>query len=213
MVRKLSIKVKLTILLVLCSPLVVWAANLWLYSNVTNVVLTDEVAIGSASRGSVVNATVSELFKPVLAETHTWTADQSFVLGVTPSADLTANFAKIQMTVDSGASNTSVGQPMYIASDGELDTADSDGSSTFPAFGLLAQSGVGTKTLVFMGPCRNDDAWNWTPGLPVYLSDTPGVTTGLTQVEPGTGEHVQVVGMALTADVVFVIPFWWGQLN
>ena len=50
------------------------------------------------------------------------------------------------------------------------------------------------------GTVRND-AWAWTPGGTIYVSATPG---GLTQTPPATsGDKVQQVGFALTADIAF----------
>jgi hypothetical protein len=50
-----------------------------------------------------------------------------------------------------------------------------------------------------------DDTWNWTPGGVLYLSDT--VAGALTQTAPNDpDEVVQVVGYALTADIIYFDP-------
>jgi hypothetical protein len=84
--------------------------------------------------------------------------------------------------------------------------ADADGAAgTYPARGLItsAQSGANVCGVIVKGIVRND-AWNWTPGGPIYLSTTAG---GLTQTPPAaTTNKVQVVGWAISADEMFVDP-------
>lgn len=80
--------------------------------------------------------------------------------------------------------------------------ADANGSGTYPARGLAIATvaGAGATSILTYGTVRND-AWSWTIAGPIYLSATPG---GLTQTPPATsGDQVQVVGYALTADVAF----------
>jgi hypothetical protein len=92
---------------------------------------------------------------------------------------------------------------VYLNSSSQWVDADANGSGTYPARGLATAtvSTGGASTVVTHGTVRND-AWNWTPGGAVYLSTTAG---GLTQTAPsGSGEIVQVVGFALTADILFV---------
>lgn len=92
---------------------------------------------------------------------------------------------------------------VYLNSSSQWVLADANGSGTFPCRGL-ATATVATanaSTVVTRGTVRND-AWNWTPGGAVYLSTTAG---GLTQTAPSaTTEIVQVIGYALTADILFV---------
>ena len=48
-----------------------------------------------------------------------------------------------------------------------------------------------------------DDTWNWTPGGLIYLSITGTGGNTLTQTPPsGSLETVQVLGNALTADII-----------
>lgn len=80
--------------------------------------------------------------------------------------------------------------------------ADANGSGTYPARGIVtatAANGAATSVLVH-GTVRND-AWNWTPGDPIYMDTTAGA---LSQTAPsGSGEKVQEVGFALDADRAF----------
>lgn len=94
---------------------------------------------------------------------------------------------------------------VYLNSSSQWVLADADGSSTFPCRGLVtATASTGNaSTVVTQGTVRND-AWNWTPGGTVYLSTTAG---GLTQTAPtASGSRVQVIGFALTADILYVNP-------
>jgi hypothetical protein len=97
------------------------------------------------------------------------------------------------------ANNFGFGNALYQKSDGEWADADADAISTMPCRALALESGTGTKLVLRRGWIR-DDAWSWTPGAPVYISTTGG---GLTQTKPsGTGDQVQIVGYAETADIL-----------
>jgi hypothetical protein len=78
-----------------------------------------------------------------------------------------------------------------------------------PIMALALESGTGTKQILLNGYAR-DDAWDWTPGALVYA----GLTTGsLVQGDPAsifttTGDQVQVVGYAVTSDILFFAPSW-----
>lgn len=91
---------------------------------------------------------------------------------------------------------------VYLNSSSQWVLADANGSGTYPARGLAVDTVAtanATEVLVH-GTVRND-AWSWTIGAPIYLSATAG---GLTQTAPSTsGDKVQVVGFALSADIAF----------
>lgn len=93
----------------------------------------------------------------------------------------------------------------YINTSSEIALADANGSGTYPAIGLAAGtvSGAAAAIVITHGPVRND-AWSWTVGGVIYLSATAG---GLTQTAPSTsGDKVQVIGVAISADEMFVNP-------
>lgn len=93
-------------------------------------------------------------------------------------------------------------ETVYLGGSSTWLLADANGSGTYPARGLAvaAYSNTDPATILTYGTVRND-AWTWTIAGPIYLSATPG---GLTQTAPATsGDQVQVVGYALTADVAF----------
>jgi hypothetical protein len=93
-------------------------------------------------------------------------------------------------------------EAVYLGGSSTWLLADANGSGTYPAVGMGVSSGTNGNplTVLVRGTVRND-AWNWTPGGAIYLSATAG---GLTQTAPSSsGDKVQVVGRALTADIAF----------
>jgi len=95
-------------------------------------------------------------------------------------------------------------EAVYLASDGTWKLADGNGSGTYPARGLAVAGAASAAavTVIQKGYVRND-AWNWTVGGNVYLSNTPGA---LTQTATTTsGERLQALGYAVTADKIALI--------
>lgn len=93
-------------------------------------------------------------------------------------------------------------ETVYLGASSTWLLADANGSGTYPARGLAtaAYSNTDPAIVLVHGTVRND-AWNWTPGGAIYLSGTAG---GLTQTAPSaSGDKVQQVGFALTADIAF----------
>jgi len=93
-------------------------------------------------------------------------------------------------------------EAVYLGGSSTWLLADANGSGTFPARGLATAAYVNTNaaTILVEGTVRND-AWNWTPGGTIYLSGTAGA---LTQTAPSaSGDKVQQVGFALTADIAY----------
>ena len=87
----------------------------------------------------------------------------------------------------------------------EIVRADASAVGTARAIGIApaAISDTATGTILLHGFIR-DDSWNWTTGGVIYTSETTGE---LTQTAPTTdGAFVQVVGIALEPDVVFINP-------
>ena len=88
---------------------------------------------------------------------------------------------------------------------GEVVITDADAIGTMPVIGIApaAISDTATGTILLQGFIR-DDSWNWTPGGVLFASGTAGA---MTQTAPsGTGDLVQALGVALTADVVYFNP-------
>jgi hypothetical protein len=95
-------------------------------------------------------------------------------------------------------------EAVLMGSGGEWLLADATDDTLAPCRGLAAAAGTDNNpmTVVTEGVIRND-AWSWaTLGAAIYLSTTAG---GLTQTAPSaTGEIVQPVGFAITADVMYL---------
>lgn len=105
------------------------------------------------------------------------------------------------MTVDANASG--IAAALYIAADGNFEGADADVVTTMPCFALALETGTGSKKVLLRGFMRHD-AWAWTPGGLIYVSTD---TCGLTQTAPaGSGDQVQIVGVATHADRMFFNP-------
>lgn len=126
----------------------------------------------------------------------------TMLYSTTPAADLTATGIKSDITVDANA--TGIGAALYMATDGHFEEADADTAATMPCLAVALATGTGTKTVLLQGFIRND-AWSWTSiGQPVYVSTTAGA---FTQTAPsGTGDQVQVVGVAISADIIYFRP-------
>jgi hypothetical protein len=94
-------------------------------------------------------------------------------------------------------------EAVFLASDGEWELADANGSGTFPCRGLAAAAyTAGNAAIVVDSGVVRNDAWAWTVGGDIYLSTTAG---GLTQTAPSTsGDKIQKIGYALSADSIRV---------
>lgn len=119
-----------------------------------------------------------------LTSDHTWT-------GVT--ATMTAGEGLV------------IGDAVYAKSDGKMWKADADAAATMPVVALATATinADATGEFLLLGYMR-DDTWTWTVGGLFYGSVTPGNPT---QTAPsGTGDQVQVIGVAITADILFFCP-------
>lgn len=118
-----------------------------------------------------------------------------------PSADLTGSGLYGVVTVDTNA--VGIGAALFLAADGNYDEADAGAAATMPCTAVALETSTGSKQVLFNGFIRND-AWTWTPGGNVYVSTTQGT---FTQTAPSTtGEQVQIVGVAQSADVIYFNP-------
>ena len=123
-----------------------------------------------------------------------------------PAQDDTGYGITIIGTVDVNA--TGIGAALYLAADGHWEEADASADTTTPCTGIALSSGTGaSKEILLLGSVRND-GWNWTTGPGksglIYLSTTTGAVT---QTAPSAdGEMIQVVGYAITDDVMFFNP-------
>ena len=133
------------------------------------------------------------------------------LVDTTPGSNLTGSGIKGTFT-NGNAGSVAFGDICYMALDGDLEFADADADTTMPALymalGTIAAAASGEWMI--MGVVRND-TWDWTigPGSSGLIYATVTGTTGntLTQTQPSaTGDQVQIIGTAISADVMMFNP-------
>ena len=130
------------------------------------------------------------------------TGDQvTMAITTSPGADTTAYGITGTVTVDTNS--VGFGSALVLAADGHYDEADADSATTMPCTAIAISTGTGSKAVLFEGFVRND-AWAWTAGSPLYVSATVGT---FTHTAPSTsGQQVQKIGYAYSADVIYFKP-------
>lgn len=92
---------------------------------------------------------------------------------------------------------------VYMKSDGWA-AAKADAYTTLPAIGIILEAGTGSKKVLTKGIVKNT-SWSFTQGARVYVSAaTAGAIT--TTAPSTTGQLVQIIGIALSADTLYVCP-------
>lgn len=111
-------------------------------------------------------------------------------------------------TVDASISDHSYGQAVHIDTDMELVAADADAATTAPAIGLLVDHAAGANQRVLMHGIMTIASWDWTTvGGYIYLGTAPATKGGLTETAPsGTGDQVQIIGVVMATDTIYVNP-------
>ena len=129
--------------------------------------------------------------------------EQSMKLSPSLSSDHSYSGVKIRAT----AGETVVyGELCYFnGTDGEYKKADADAAGTMPGVAIaLEGKDDGEACDFFTYGFIRDDSWAWTPGGLLYASCTAG---DLIQTAPsGSGDQVQVLGYAYSADIIFFNP-------
>lgn len=107
------------------------------------------------------------------------------------------------------AAATAFGVPVYIDSNGKAAKANAAAASTMPAIGLVVVAAASPDdpcTILTHGTITEDD-WTWTAGNKIYVDDSAaGVLTATVGDVSGTDHVVQIMGIALSDDTVFVNP-------
>jgi len=122
------------------------------------------------------------------------------VLNTSPGSDLTASGLTNGFTA---GENVAFGNVVYFKSDGKMWKAKGDAVATMPCVSLAIATITADNPGNFLqlGYARND-AWAWTVGGLLYVDVTTGGT--MTQTRPTTaGNQVQIVGYAVSADVIY----------
>jgi hypothetical protein len=130
---------------------------------------------------------------------------RSVIFDAAPASD--HNAAGLIASMTAGAT-LAFGDAVYQKSDGEMHLGDADAASTAGVVALAVASGSdgAASNFMFYGFAR-DDTWNWTVGGLIYLSTTGTSGNTLTQTAPsGSGDIVQILGVATHADRIFFNP-------
>lgn len=106
------------------------------------------------------------------------------------------------------AASLAFGTPVYIQSTGKPAGADADAAATMPAIGVIvvASTDADTPCTVLTHGVITDTDWNWTPGATLYVSETVGSVENTLSNISDTNDVVQVIGIAVHADSIFVNP-------
>lgn len=130
------------------------------------------------------------------------TGDQTDLVVTPVPSDVTGSGLKASLTA---GENLVFGDACYVKSDGKIWKADASviatASAVFLALATISADAAGNFLLI--GFARND-AWTWTVGGLVYLSETAGA---LTQTAPTATDTVtQILGVATHADRMYFSP-------
>jgi hypothetical protein len=119
--------------------------------------------------------------------------------GILLTSDLTADTTYSGIVVPWTVSGLTFGQCVYHNTTAHtVALADADAVGTMPCVGMY----VGTNKVLTHGIARQD-TWAWTIGSRIYV----GVDGNPTVTAPsGTGDYVQIIGIAVSADEIFVMP-------
>ena len=131
--------------------------------------------------------------------------DGALSLDATPDTDHTANGPQTS-TLNAGY-GSAIMDLVYLNSNGKWLEADADATATsinLLGMALEAKTDGQAMNVALSGSFVRDDTFNWTIGVPLYISGTLGA---ITETKPtGTGDVVRTVGYAVTADVIFFSP-------
>lgn len=123
-----------------------------------------------------------------------------------PPTDQT--FTGIKRNMQCGGSTMNFGDVGYIASNGKVEfaSASSDSTTGCLVMALTTVTSNNFADFLIFGVSRSD-SWNWTIGGYVYVSSSGTTGNTLTQTIPtGHGQVVQIIGFALSADVILFNP-------
>ena len=161
---------------------------------------------GSAARKDHVHPRHHAIYVDASAVSAVEAAGLDLVAGkdVMLTENLTSDHTWSGITAYMYASESVVlGEICYFKAANWLEKADADSIAKMPvvAMALETITAINRGKFLLFGIVR-DDSWSWTQGAPIYASTTLG---DLTQTPPsGTGDQVQVVGVALWEGVTML---------
>ena len=126
-------------------------------------------------------------------------------LDATPDTDHTANGPQTS-TLNAGY-GSAIMDLVYLNANGKWLEADADATATsinLLGMALEAKTDGQAMNVALSGSFVRDDTFNWTIGVPLYISGTLGAITATKPT--GSGDIVRTVGYAVTADVIFFAP-------
>jgi len=159
------------------------------------------VAAGSFLSGNGTSALSVRSASQVLSDIGAMTADWS-----DPGSDHTYKGVKRSMVC--GGTTLNFGDVGYVDPQGKVQIADSD-DETKTGMLVMAMATVTSNNsadFLILGVAR-DTSWSWSPGGMIYVSASNTTGNTLTQGYPsGTGTAVQIVGAALSANIMIFKP-------
>jgi len=164
----------------------------------TGAVDNDHMAINSIDSDQYVDGSIDGVHLAV-------GKDGALSLDGSPNTDHTA--VGPQTNTFAAGYTTTLMDLVYLGSSSKWLEADSDATGTsINLLGIALEVGDDTDAINVALPCSfvRDDTWNWTPGVPLYVSGTLGA---ITATKPsGSGDVVRTVGFAVHADMIYFCP-------
>lgn len=134
--------------------------------------------------------------------------DGSLAINALPDSDHQASGTIVTLTANE---NQAFGDVCYINTDGQAQLGDADAIASSMICVMCADATISadaTGRYLLYGFAR-DDTWNWTVGGYIYLTITGTTGNTLSQTAPtGVDDCVVIVGIAVSADVMYFNPGW-----
>ena len=131
--------------------------------------------------------------------------DGALSLDATPNTDHTANGP--QTSTHSAGYTTTIMDLVYLGSGNEWLEADADATGTsinLLGIALEVKNDGQPMNVALPGSFVRDNSWNWTGGVPLYISNTPGAITATKPT--GSGDVVRTVGYAVASHSIYFNP-------
>ena len=96
----------------------------------------------------------------------------------------------------------------YLKNDGKYYQADADSATTMPVFVMAAEAISLDAYGAFYMPKSviTNSAWTWTTGKLLFASTTAGGVVDIDSAPSGSGDQVQVIGIAMSATQIYFDP-------
>lgn len=120
-------------------------------------------------------------------------------------ADHSISGLRVSLTANA---TIAMGDICAINTAGTLKIAKADLIANASALVLCGSAAAaGTASTCLVNGIARDDTWNWTPGQLLYLSAAGTTGNTITATAPtGSDQVIQIIGVALTADIIYFIP-------